>query len=38
MLLKKYKELLFWDLDIKINFTVNGTTLTFTVVREVDGT
>ena len=38
MLLEKYKELLFADLDIKINFSVHGTTLTFTVVREVNGT
>jgi len=37
MLLEKCKELLFWDPDIKIKFTVYGTTLTFTVVREVDG-
>ena len=38
MLLEKYKELLFCDPDININFTVHGTTLSFTVVREVDGT
>ena len=37
MLLEKYQGLLFWDPDIKINFTVHGATLSFTMVREVDG-
>ena len=38
MLLEKYKELLFCDPDININFTVHETTLNSTVVRDVDGT
>ena len=38
MLLEKYKELLFCDSIIKIDLVVHGTTLSFAVLREVDGT